>query len=252
MLAIAVSGCGYEMETYGPMSTTEARGILRQRAESIHTVSSEASLFLARANGQNVQLEAALVIQPPDSMHLRAWKFDQAVFDLTMTRDGVWLMQPPPQDSSRTAVMAPATTDPFDQPGVGRGLTATWRLLSGDMFSGEPFQTDQAIDNGSYFDFRRVQSDGMLVVCQVDKRTITPKRYQLFDAGGAERFELSLDNYVNNGYTVWPFKIVARQFNADSTGAPADTIEIDFQHVDLNAPLADGAFVPPRRARKLP
>jgi hypothetical protein len=252
-----VSGCGYPAAaTYGPMDAAAARQILVERAKNVRTVSSQADVVLTRSDGQSVRLDAVLVMRPPDAMHLRAWKLGEAVFDLTITPAGVWLMQPaqPGDATAPTSVEnnpAP-TSGPFDQPGVGDRLAATWGLLSGGMFSGEELSTDQAIDRGSSFEFRRVQSDGMSIVCLVDKRTITPTLYRLFDADGTERFELALDKYASIGGISWPMQIVARQLGMGSDAASAGTIEVDLTTVELNTDLPDGAFVPPRRARKLP
>jgi len=253
LVLATVCGCGYPLATYGPMSASDARGILRQRAEGIKTVSAQADVVLSRSNGQGVQLDAVLVMRPPDSLHLRAWKLGQAVLDLTITPQGAWLMQPPPPstDGSPAPTTAPAS-DPFDQPGVGHGLAATWSLLSGGMFVGDAPEMDQARDIGSRFEFRRVQSDGMSVVCDVDKHTITPTQYRLYDADGIQQFELTLDDYANNSGIDWPMKIVARQLGTGQGAGSANSIEVDFHKVELNTDLPDGAFVPPRRARKLP
>jgi len=253
LAAAALGGCGYPPPaTYGPMTAIEARAVLCQRAQRVQTVSApDAEVVMTRPDGQSIRLDTILVMRPPDWMHLHAEKFGQAVFDLTITPAGVWLMQPPPEAPAATTAPAP-TSGPFDQPGVGHRLAAMWGLLTGGLFSGEASSTDQAIDRGSSFEFRRVQSDGMTIVCQVDKRTITPSIYRLYDADGAERFTLELDKYVSIDAVAWPMKIVARQLDSGADPAIAGTIEVDLATVELNAALADGAFTPPRRARKLP
>ena len=253
-LAAALGGCGYPPPaTYGPMTAIEARAVLSQRAGRVQTVSApDAEVVMTRPDGQSIRLDTILVMRPPDWMHLHAEKFGQAVFDLTITPAGVWLMQPPP-DAPSAAEKTPApTSGPFDRPGVGRQLSAMWGLLTGGLFGAEASWADQAIDRGSGFEYRHVQSDGMTIVCQVDKRTITPSMYRLYDADGAERFTLELDKYVSIDGIAWPMKIVARQLDSGADPASAGTIEVDFGTVELNAALADGAFTPPRRARKLP
>ena len=67
--------------------------ILQDRGAGGEDGSQAASLLtLTRPDGQSVRLDAALVMSLPDhSVRLRAWKFNQAVFDLTLNPQGLWI-----------------------------------------------------------------------------------------------------------------------------------------------------------------
>jgi len=107
------------------------------------------------------------------------------------------------------------------------------------------------IEDATRFDFRRASKEG-LFECVVDKRTLTPSVYRLFDSNGVPQFSLELDKYASINGISWPMKIVARQAGLGGDSLSAGTIEVDLGTVELNTDLPDGAFVPPGRARKLP
>ena len=68
--------------------------VLEQRSQAIHTVSAQGLVTLTRDNGDTVRMEAVMVLQRPDFARLRAWVFGQAVFDMTLTPDGLWVVAP--------------------------------------------------------------------------------------------------------------------------------------------------------------
>jgi outer membrane lipoprotein-sorting protein len=232
---IAAAGCTSHtppLPTYPRLSDAESLRVLAERAHAVRTVSGEGLLTLTRPDGESVRLDAVTVSAPPDKVRLRAWKFGQAVFDLTLNDTGVYLITP--EDSSHKQQIQSA--------GVSAAqLARTWSLLSGGYFDG-PGLTVSSTGND---DLRlRRQVDGQTVLCDVDRPTLTPRRYTLVDPQGRKRFTLTLDRYTLINGIPWPRRTTA----VSDTG----TIVVDLRSVDLNTDLPPGAFKPPRRAEKLP
>ena len=99
-VAIVLTGCAARQQvdanlpTYGRLDHAAALRVLAERAQSVRSVSAQAALTLTRADGQSVQLDGAVAMAPPGRVRLRAWKFNQAVFDLTLTPEGLWVLTP--------------------------------------------------------------------------------------------------------------------------------------------------------------
>ena len=89
------------LPTYGRLDPAAALRMLAERSASVRSVSAQAGLTLTRADGQSVNLDGAVVMAPPGRVRLRAWKFNQAIFDLTLTPDGLWVLTP--DDPARRA-----------------------------------------------------------------------------------------------------------------------------------------------------
>jgi outer membrane lipoprotein-sorting protein len=205
---------------------------LAERARQVRTLSGEGLITLTRPNGESVRLDAAVAMQPPQRTRIRAWKFGHAVFDLTVTPDGVWIVSPD----------EPQRKEQIRAAGVSAGqLARTWSVLSGGFFD-EPGLKTHATD--AQLLVRRETPGEPTVVCEVDRRTLTPRRYSLLDDVGRTRFSLALDHYQTFGDVVWPTHLVAR--------SEGGTVDIELRQVDVNPDLPAVAFTPPRRAEKLP
>ncbi len=202
--------------------------IIHDRSAQIYSVSGQGLITLTRASGDTVRLDAAVVIQMPDRARVRAWKFGQAVFDLTLTPDGLWVI-PPKDKEQRDQIMAAGAN-------VGN-LMREWLSLMGGMLDG------QVEERGERLTVTQARGDGSVLTCEVDRRTLTPRKYVLKDAGGLERFTLDLKQYLEVSGTVWPGEIEARS----ATG----TIHIELRDVEVNGEIPAGAFHPPARAEKL-
>ena len=230
---IVLFGCAHEhLPAYPPMSEQEALTILRDRSHAIRAISAQALLTLTRANGDAVRLDAVVVMQPPDRARLRAWKFSQAVFDMTLTPDGVWIIAPQ-DDEHRKDILAAG-------PNTGRLIRQWMQLMTGSFDdpglavhgNGEKLLLTEANDNGT------------TISCQIDRKTLTPRRYVIKDRGGAERFTLILSDYAEFGGIPWPRKIEAV--------SDSGRILVELHDVELNGDLPPGVFHPPARAEKLP
>jgi outer membrane lipoprotein-sorting protein len=236
LAAMMIGGCAAHpkpeanLPTFAAVDHDAALRILDQRARAVKSLSARSLLTLTRPDGQTVRLDGAVVMAPPDRLRLRAWKFNQAIFDLTLTPDGLWVVAP--DDPSRREKVLPASLSAAQ---LGR----EWALLSGSFF-GDPGLT--ARDVGDKLAVSKSLEDGRTVVCDVDRKTLTPRRYRMFDPAGRVRFTLTLGEYgVFNGIA-WPTRLDAR--------SDEGRINVRLSDVELNGDLAPNAFKPPRRAEK--
>jgi outer membrane lipoprotein-sorting protein len=228
-------GCALEHEdlpTYPHITPSQARIILSDRAHSIRTVSGDGTITLTRPDHDSVRLDGAIALQPPDRARLRAWKFNQAVFDLTLSPQGLFLVGP--SDPKRAGDVQKAGASAAQ-------VAQTWSDLTGRFFDSE-LQVD-ALSHAKMLVFRQVNRDQSVLRCAVDKRTVTPRSYSLSDPSGQERFRLDLDRYaIINGI---PFP---RRLTATSEQGQ---FQVDLRQVELNGELPAGAFTPPARAQKI-
>lgn len=233
-LFVASAGCAPRREpgvpAYRWVDEQTALADLRARAAAVRTVSTECAITLERPDGQNVQLDGALVTAKPDRVRLRAWKFNRAVFDLTLNDDGLWVMTM--DDPKRRKQVLPASVSAAQ-------FVRQWSYLTGGLFE-EPGLVTR-VDGGTLFVTRRSEDDDNdVLTCEVDRATLTPRRY-VFDSS-AERFELRMERYRDINGVAWPTRLVA--------GSGSGRVIVDQRNVEINGELAENAFIPPRRAEK--
>src|SRR5688572_6281381 len=97
MVALALLvGCARreQIPTYPNIRAEESLRLMQERAEQIIDISGEGAIMLTDSNGQTVRLDGAFVFAPPDRARVRAWKFNQAVLDLTLLSDATFLFLP--------------------------------------------------------------------------------------------------------------------------------------------------------------
>jgi hypothetical protein len=233
-----VAGCAARqptetsLPTFGDVDHQTALRVLDERARAVKTLSSQCGLTLARPDGQTVELVGAVAMAPPDRLRLRAWKLGQAIFDLTLTPDGLWVMTP--DDPSSKQKVLPASVSAAQ-------LRREWELLSGSFFGDAGLKVR---DEGSRLAVTKTLEGGRSVVCDVDRRTLTPRRYRLLDPAGRTRFILTLGGYDLFNGIAWPTRLKAT--------SDEGRIGVRLKDVELNGELPPGAFVPPRRAEKQP
>lgn len=236
VILLLLTGCHHEEKesiTQYPLTDTPTTlQSLATRAKLLHTLSGEGLITLTRPNSESIRLDAALVMRPPNLARVRAWKFGRAIFDLTITPDGVWAITP--DDPNRREQMQSAGAS-------AAKLAKTWSLLSGGFFS-DPNLTAET--KGKKLIVRRHSPGEPTVLCEVDRATLTPRKYLLLDDTGKQRFSLTLDRYKQFGQIAWPTRLTAI--------SESGTVEIDLRDIQINPDLPDSAFVPPRRAEKLP
>ncbi len=231
LYAVLLTGCKSEnLPTYPRLSVEETRKHLSNEAHRLHTISSEGTITLIKPDNQSIRFDGALVMQPPDRARLRAWKFGQAIFDLTLTDGALWLVAP--TDSSHR--------DDIRRAGAGAGeLARTFSSLLGGYFDANDLI---ATEQRSTIRFSQRRPDNTTLTCDVDRHTLTPRRYTLLDPNQQPRFTLTLDRYTIINAIAWPQRVTAI--------SDAGRIQVDLRNVEINADLAPAAFKPPKRAEK--
>ncbi|HEX8523791.1 MAG TPA: hypothetical protein VF669_16160 [Tepidisphaeraceae bacterium] len=213
------------------MSLNETKQYLAAQAQRVKTISAEGTITLTRGGGESVRFDGAMVMELPTKARVRAWKFGQAIFDLTLNDEGMWLVAP--KDSSHAEDIRKA--------GANAGeLARTLSRLMGRYFQSADLNVQE---RGDVMLFSQRQRNGELLTCDVDRQTLTPTRYTMIDAEGRRRFVLRLERYEMVSDVPWPRRIVA--------DSEAGAVQVDLRNVELNAELAAGAFKPPRRAERL-
>ncbi|MEK6703180.1 MAG: hypothetical protein AABZ53_13015 [Planctomycetota bacterium] len=227
---VLLGGCAANLPTYPPMSDADALGAISARLHSVRSISASADLSLTNAAGQTVSLDGAFVARPPERARLRAWKFGSPVLDLTILPEGVWAFEVSRDNSTSTDMSK------LPAQGVSRSI---------EMLSGAYFDRARPVPQAS-------TSSTLVVVgpafgreevrCEIDRSTLTPRRFWLHGAG--QKLEIVLDAYVMVGEIAWARRMVF--------GAQDGTIEIRLGDIELNAEIPQNAFVPPGRAARLP
>ena len=219
-----------DLPSYDGVGDAAALRVLAERAAAVKTLSAQCRLTLTRPDGQSVQLDGAVAMAPPDRLRLRAWKFNRAVFDLTLTPDGLWVMTP--ADPERREKVLPASLSAAQ-------FAREWAVLNGGFFLQHDLVTG---GDRKWLDVRRRLADGRTIACRVDRATLTPRRYEMRDAAGRLRFRLALADYHVVAGIPWPMALSARSGDGK--------IDVRMKDVELNQELAPTAFRPPRRAQK--
>ena len=222
------------LPTYKWTDGRTALAILSQHALAVRTVSATAFLTLTRPDGQSVRLDGAIAMsRDRKSVRLRAWKFNQAVFDLTVRPTGVWIELPRDQDRRRKVL--PAT------------LSASQLAQAVSQFGSDPIQGSDVrlVDTGGpQFETRTVLPQGQTTVARIDRSTLTVREYRLIDAAGRTRFTLSLGQYHDFNGVIWPTRLVAQ--------SDQGRIDVQLRDAEFNRTLPPRAFVPPHGAEKMP
>jgi hypothetical protein len=235
-MLVGVIGCASSNESlpkYPRMSDAQSLHTLAARAAKTKSVTSQGLITLRDSAGQTVRLDCVIVMRLPDELRLRAWKFGQAVFDLTLTSQGAGLIAP--EDPERRAQVQTA--------GVSAAkLARTWSILAGGFFDDPDVKVVKS--SGSRIEVSKADENGLKIFCEIDRATLTPRKYRMIDDKGATRFTLTLDRYAQFGETVWPRRVVAISDRGE--------IDIDLKFVEINGEIPEQAFKPPRRAEKLP
>jgi len=233
LCALAACGCAprENIPTYASMDAQHSLDVIRQRSAQVRDISGEGTIVLTDAKGQSIRFDAAFVMAPPDRARVRAWKFGQAVLDLTLVPEGTWIYLPRGEDEHAEQLRSASRS--------ATRAVRQWLRLLGDQVDAPGARG--RID-GSHLIVTRSMDDGMTLTTTMNRDTLTARRHVLADSSGRERFMLTLDRYEVLGPTVWPRRVEARS----ETG----TITVELRDVELNdAP--GNAFKPPSRAQRV-
>jgi hypothetical protein len=223
-------GCRATIPQHPWTGPDNALRVLAERHLAVRTLSARCTLRLRQANGQSITLDAVLLAQGTQHLRLRAWKLSQAVFDLTLVPDGLWLS-------------TGATDRPSDQTAriTAVHVAEVWAMLSGRVFRDGQVTIDHVGDRT--LEAHAPLTDGRCTM-RIDRPTLTIRQYRFTDDQGRPRQTLSLKNYRMFGGCPWPTLVIA-------TG-PEGRIILELADVEINGELAAGAFVPPAAAVKQP
>lgn len=222
ILVPGLAGCASGLPKHPWQGENEARRILADRSQRISTITAEAAITLDSAEGESIQLEAAIAAQMPDHLRLRAWKFGRAVLDVTVRPDGVWTWS--------------AEEAPLDS------LISENRLMRALGFEHDIFSDPRTVIDRPDEDtllFRHDHDDGS-VVARVDRDTLTVSEWVFIDTNGTLRGRVAMDRYAMITDIPWPMRL---QATSDS-----GRVQIQLRQVQLNEPLSGSAFEPPTRA----
>lgn len=223
---------------YPKLAPRAATQILADRESAIHTISAQSALTLTRPDGQTIHLDSLIVIAPPDRLRLRAWKLNQAVFDLTVQGDGVWIEIPAPAPDKNDILSATLRT---------AKLARDLLLFSGGFFSSKGLQIPEPAGDSDTLVFARDADGGAAMQCDVDRQTLTVRQYRLIDSSGQTRFTIDMSDYRTfAGMIIWPTHLVA------SNLADHSRIEISLSDLKFNQELPPHALTPPPHAEKRP
>jgi hypothetical protein len=227
---LLIAGCaGENLPKYPMMEPGPSLVAMRDRSSGIKDISGQGAVTLINPRGGSVRLNAAFVFAPPDRARVRAYKFGQAVLDLTVKPEGLWLFLPRRDAHENDIRTASGNT--------GRAIRQWLLLIAGESQGGD------ATAHGAKLLVTRKMDDGTTLQTEIDRSTLTARQYTLTDPNGIQRFRLTLDHYMQVQSTVWPGRIVAQ--------GPMGKIIIEMRDVELNE-APDGVFDPPVRAEKLP
>lgn len=236
---LILPACARPLPRYHAMEPRDAIRTMRERDSAIESVSVECNVSIQGKDASSVSLDAVLVAKWPDYLRIRAWKFGHPAFDLTSTPDGVWLYV---SDEARER-----SEDRADFSVSGEQFQRAWGLL-GPAFLREEGLTWRS-ERGKLILRRPAGSSlegGAVIECEVNEETLTTDKYLFIDADGRIRQTITLGSYriSEPGSIVWPRVFAAE---GDSGG-----ITIRLGEPEFNGELSAEAFVPPKRARKLP
>jgi hypothetical protein len=234
-IAALLAGCASTMPVYPLMPARESLDAVARNMAMVQTMRSRCEVSFTDAGGDSVELEAAVVAAFPDRFHVQAWKFDRVVMDVTCVRGEVYTL-PDSAESPTPGAVDLARQTPAR---IAHSLAP---FTAGFWARAEPVEDRCTAD--------RVVAASMLeggdaVLCFVDRRTLTPVRFEPLRPTrerAGEFFELS--GYRTIAGAPWP---TAWRFESEHGRA-----EIRLHDVELNGAVEDDVFTPPRRAVKLP
>lgn len=204
---------------------------LAARGRAVKTLSGQASVTLRKPSGDTIHFDAALVAELPGKFRIRAWKFGQAIFDLTVTPEGVWLLR---DSRAQREQVWPAGLTP-------QRFAWGWCTISGqNVDGGEPTLHQER----GVFTIVQHLEKGASLTTTVDRDTLTVRQHKLLTAEGTAPLLLQQQEYRYFNGVLWPRRIIATSVRG--------TITMTFEELEINQPTVAGAFEPPRRAAKLP
>ncbi len=234
-----LGGCASGLPVYPPMSDADALAKIAERQAMVKSLSAECDIDLTDVQGQRISLDGVLVVEPPGRLRLRAWKFGQAVLDLALVDGKGWVMVP--DNGAAGAHHLDVSRLP------AKRIRDAMDLLGPTYFREvKPVIGESTAAKSADLVVRGVALGSDDVRCEIDRPTLTPRRFVVVDqgAGEATSSELLLDKYDTVNMIVWPMRMRLR--------SPTGEVMVRIREIEINGEIPAGAFVPPARAKALP
>jgi hypothetical protein len=225
------TGCAAPLTRYPAMSPRESLEILARRAESVRTLSAACDVTLTDAAGESIRLDGAIAAEFPDRLRMRAWKFGNAVFDITVVQGRTWMLTGDTSGGPESGVMSGADRLPR-----AIGLLGPEYFRAADA---APVETPEEvlIVTGPLF-------DDAAATCEIDRQTLTVRQLVFTESESAGDRRVRFEGYRMVEGLPWPTGL---EFSG-----PEGVIGVRLRDVAINEPVAESAFVPPRRAVEQP
>lgn len=226
---VVLAGCAKPspLPTYKRMPLEPSLDVVRTRSAALERVSGQGTITLENPDRDAVRLDAAFALAPPGQARVRAYKFTQAVFDLTLSDRGLFVFIP--RERGKPGDLLNATR------GAAGAIRQWLAFFSGQIDASGASVTEDA----KTITLSRPQPDGLTLTTTIDRPTLLVRSQTLTDSSGTRRFELTFDRHRDFAGTLWPARIVA--------WSERGTITIETGDLQPNV-VADGAFTPPPRA----
>lgn len=217
------------------VSPRESLNAVAESMEKVQTLRARCDIAFTDATGETIRFDGAVIARFPHRFRVQAWKFDRTVVDVTCVGGEVFSLP----DSGDTPGSAAAQLAKQTPARIARSLTP---------FTHDFWTAAEPIDDlctPTMIVARSRLGPGDEVLCFVDRRTLVPVRLEPanpeFDRIG-EYFALA-DYRIIDG-VAWPMRWVF--------GGARGMADIRFSEIEFHAELDEDAFVPSRRAVKLP
>jgi hypothetical protein len=183
--------------------------------------------------GKPVRLSGILVADVPDRMRCRADKSGRKVFDLTVDKEGYRMVRGRDREliEGRWAENRPLPDEELLHPRV---LRAVLGFLGGE-WDEERDQSVMAEDTRSLTLGCEFAEGRMLR--RIDKRTGLDREIVILERSGRVATRIRLEKYVVMRQIPWPMRIAVESPDR------GEVVRIRFRTVELNEPLAEGAFM---------
>jgi hypothetical protein len=196
------------------------------------TVTATMGMTVAR-RGKRVRFSGILVAEVPERMRCRADKSGRKVFDLTVDKEGYRLVRGRDREPIE-ARWAENRLLPDEETLDPRVLRAVLGFLGGEW--------DEEADQSVIAEDARSLTLGYpfaggRMLRRIDKDTGLDRKIVIFQRSGRVATRIRLEAYVVIKQIPWPMHIVVESPNRD------EVVRIRFRTVELNEPLAEGAFL---------
>jgi len=218
------------------MSDRESLEVLADRAHSVRSIRATIELDVVDRQGQSIELDGAIAAVLPDRMRLQVWKMGMTVLDVTYKSGEVWTVTNADQRSGQEIESLTGTSATEFEQMLAPTRADFWK-------NAHPIETGES-------NRELVVESGWPVAggmqCFIERRTLTARRLTIPDGRGDTGVgrSLILEQYRMIDGVVWPTTMT---FNG-----PDGTVRVNLKEVEMNQPIADAAFQPPRRAKKHP